>query len=183
MPMTILSDPLIAIPTAWGLALLLFAAGWHKLRQPDAFAAVLASYGMGPAALLAPLRRLIPLAEIVLALGLLDPQTRPYSAPIVAGLLSVYGAAMAYVLWQGRRIADCGCSTGNGRSPVRAALVWRNAVLALLALTLLQAAGERSPGAYDLAAMVLATLIGGALYLLVNTLIATQHSSRDIFHV
>ncbi len=180
--MTLLSDPLIALPIDCGLALLLLSAAVHKWRQPQAFSVVLASYGMLPAGLLAPLPHLIPLAEAALALGLLVPATRQLSAMAVAGLLLIYATAMAYTLWQGRRIADCGCGVGNASSPVSAALAWRNAVLASLALSLALPSVERSLGIVDLIAVVLATLIGSAFYLLANTLIATRHSSRDLFH-
>jgi hypothetical protein len=184
--MSMLSDPLITLPIVCGLALLLFGAAVHKGRRPDVFAVVLESYGILPAALAAPLRYLIPWLEAALAFGLLVPATRRCSALASAGLLLIYGAVMATTLWRGRRIADCGCGVGNRANPVSAALVWRNAVLVLLATLLafssaLQSA-ERSLGMVDLTLVFLATLIGCTFYALANSLIATQHSSRDLFH-
>jgi hypothetical protein len=180
--MLILSDPIITAATSLGLAILLFGGAVHKWRKPEQFAAVITTYGMLPGGWAPAMRRAIPLLEAGLALGLLNPSTRQYSALLSAVLLLAYAAAMSWTLVQGWRIADCGCGLGDVSQRVSAALVWRNLVLALLAGNLLLTPAVRDIGAYDWAAILFSTLTGGAFYMLVNTLIATQNSARDLFH-
>jgi Methylamine utilisation protein MauE len=182
MAMLILSDPVITIATSLGLVTLLFGAAVHKWRNPEQFSAVLATYDILPDRFAPAVRRGIPLLEASLAIGLLIPSTRPYSALLTSVLLLAYAAAMGWTLVQGQRVADCGCGLGNVSQRVSAALVWRNLVLALLAGNLLLTPSVRDITAYDWGAILFSTLAGGAFYMLNNTLIATQNSARDLFH-
>ena len=96
------ADP-IAVGTIIGaLALVMFAAAWHKLSEPDVFAGSLAAYRLLPQALVTPVARLLPLAEAALGAGILLPATRPIALLLLAGLVLVYGTAMAINLLRGR---------------------------------------------------------------------------------
>lgn len=177
---TVLGDPVTTLATCIGLASLLLSAALHKLQQPRAFEAALAGYGIVPAGLLAPARRLVPLAEAAIALGLLLPSTQSLAAQLAAALLLLYALAMVLALHRGTRIADCGCSLGRARQSVSWALAWRNLVLALLALNAAWGTHPRGLGIYDWTLVVLIALVGIVFYALVNTLIAGQSSTRDI---
>lgn len=177
---TVLGDPVLVLATSIGLASLFFAAALHKLQQPAEFRAALEGYGVLPPAMVGPALRLIPLAEAALALGLLLPQTRSLAALWGAALLLAYAAAMTLVVAQGRRTQDCGCGMGGVSQPVSAALVARNVVLVLLALNAARATGRRELFTYDWALVVLMALVGIVLYAIVNTLVASQATTRKI---
>ena len=171
------TDPVWISASSLGLALLLGAAGLHKLRDRAGFAQVLHGYGLP---LDKPLTLLLAVLELISAAGLLLPTLRVAAALLAASLLLLYAGAMALSLLQGRRIADCGCHLGRQSQAVSAPLVWRNLLLALLALNLLQTPGVRVPGLFD-ALLIGALLICGCVfYLLANTLIANQHTAREL---
>jgi len=177
---TVLGDPVLVLATSIGLASLFFAAALHKRQQRAAFRAAMEGYGFLPPALLEPALRLIPVAEAAAAFGLLMPQTRSLGALLGAGLLLAYGVAMTLVVVQGRWTLDCGCSLGGTSQPVSAALIVRNAILALLALNAARATESRELLLYDWALVVLMALVGIVLYAIVNTLIASQAATRKI---
>jgi len=177
---TVLGDPVLVLATSIGLASLFLAAALHKLQQRAAFRTALEGYGFLPPALVEPALRLIPLAEAAAALGLLMPQTRSLAALLGAGLLLAYAGAMMLVVVQGRRTLDCGCSLGGASQPVSAALIVRNAILALLALNAARATESRELFLYDWALVVLMALVGIVLYGTANTVIASQATTRKI---
>jgi len=177
---TMLGDPVLVLATSIGLASLFFAAALHKLQQRTEFRAALEGYGVLHPTLVEPALRLIPLAEAAVALGLLLPQTRSLAALLGAGLLLAYAAAMTLVVAQGRRTLDCGCSLGGASQPVSAALIVRNVALVLLALNAARAIGWRELFLYDWALVVLMALVGIVLYAIVNTLVASQATTRKI---
>jgi len=170
----------VVLATSIGLASLFFAAALHKLTQRAVFRAALEGYGVLPPALVEPALRLIPLAEAAVAIGLLLPLTRPLAALFGAGLLLAYAAAMTLVVVQGRRTLDCGCSLGGASQPVSAALIVRNVTLVLLAVNAARATGWRELFLYDWALVVLMAMVGIVLYAIVNTLIASQATTRNI---
>src|SRR5262250_2704837 len=103
-------DPVIDTALRAGLSVLFLAAAVHKLRDLARFRATLAEYH-----LLSP--RLVPLGAIVLvvtelglAVTLVAPPLRRAALIAAAGLLSIYGGAMAVNLARGRRHIDCGCA-------------------------------------------------------------------------
>ena len=176
----LLNDPVWLTASSLGLSLLFALAGWHKWRDRAGFVAVLHNYAVLPERLVAAFAVLLPGFELVLAAGLLLPSLRLPAALLAAALLLGYAAVMALTLLQGRRIADCGCEVGVQRQAVSAALVWRNLLLALLALNLLQAPSGREPGLFDWLVTGAVLLCGCVFYLLANTLIANQHSAREL---
>lgn len=177
---TVLGDPVLVLATSIGLASLFLAAALHKLQQLAEFRAALEGYRVLPPALVEPALRLIPLAEAAAAVGLLLPQTRSLAALFGAALLLAYAAAMALVVVRGRQTLDCGCSLGGASQPVSAALIVRNVTLVLLALNVAGAAGWRELSLYDWVLVVLMALVGIVLYAILNTLIASQATTRKI---
>ena len=180
MVIELLRDPVWVSASSLGLALLLVTAGGHKLRDLAAFAETLRHYGLPPGWLLRPLALSLALFELLAAGALLLPAGRPFGALLAALLLVLYAAAMVLSLLQGRRIADCGCQAGAQRQAVSWPLVWRNLLLAVLALNLLQPQGARELGLFD-GLVALSLLACGCLfYLLANRLIANHHSAREL---
>jgi Methylamine utilisation protein MauE len=163
------ADP-IAVGTIVGaLALVMFAAAWHKLREPDVFSGSLAAYRLLPQALVEPVARLLPIVEGVLGVGILVPATRPTALLLVAGLVLIYGVAMAVNLLRGRHDIDCGC--GGATHPLSWGLVGRNIVLAAAALIASRPTLERGMDWIDALTLVLGVLAFYALYLMADELL------------
>lgn len=179
MVISLLTDPVWVSASSLGLALLLGAAGLHKLRDRAGFAQVLQHYGLLPGALVKPMTLLLGPLELLCAAGLLSAWRVP-AALLAAALLLLYAGVMALSLLQGRRIADCGCHLGRQSQAVSAPLVWRNLLLTLLALNLLQTPGARETGLFDALLIGALLICGGVFYLLANTLIANQHTAREL---
>jgi Methylamine utilisation protein MauE len=163
------ADP-IAVGTIVGaLALVMFAAAWHKLSEPDVFAGSLAAYRLLPQTLVVPVARLLPIVESALGVGILIPATRPAALLLLAGLVLVYGLAMAVNLLRGRHDIDCGC--GGATHPLSWGLVARNIVLALAAVIASRPTLERSMDWIDALTLVLGVLAFYALYLMADELL------------
>jgi uncharacterized membrane protein YphA (DoxX/SURF4 family) len=114
-----------------GCYLLLFAsAAAHKLRDLRQFADVFAGYGLVPALLRWRLAWLVPVVEILVALGLLLPASRAIAALVAAALLLTYAIAISINLRAGRDLVACGCG-GPDQRPIARWMVWRNLLLAL----------------------------------------------------
>ena len=129
-------DPIFPLLISVLLALLLGHAAWSKGRATAEFAAVLEAYDLVPRALTGALSVAIPALEALIALTLLCPPLRALAGLACAVLLGGYGLAMAINLRRGRRDLDCGCTGPGERRPIAAWMVWRNAVLSLVALSL-----------------------------------------------
>jgi hypothetical protein len=114
------------------LACIFLTAAVGKLRHLTVFEGVLANYRLLPRWAVAPVHLLLPLAELAVGAGLIAmPQL---AAPAAALLLLVFAAAMALNLRRGRSDIDCGCHQSVLRQRLSWMLVWRNALLAALAL-------------------------------------------------
>jgi hypothetical protein len=171
---TFSADPVAVGAVIGALALVVFAAALHKLTQPDAFAGALGAYRLLPQGAVPAAARALPLLELVLGVGILLPVTRLSALFALAGLLSLYAAAMAVNLARGRRDIDCGC--GGTAHPLSWGLVARNLVLAAAALMAAQPTVERSMEWTDALTLVLAVLAFYGLYLLTDELL--RQSSR-----
>ncbi len=129
-------DPTLALAAALLLAAIFGSAGPAKLMARDAFAGVVANYRLLPDPLVTPVALVLPCLEIVVALGLLLPATRPLAALMAAFLLLLFAAAMAVNLLRGHSDIDCGCAIGRLRERIGWPLVARNLLLAVVALLL-----------------------------------------------
>lgn len=127
-------DPVVALALRAALALLLAAGALAKLRDLRGFAAAVAGYRLLPAALARPAAAAFVAGELALAAGLWLPPLREASALGAAGLLTLYGVAIAANLARGRRDIDCGCGGPLGRQTLSEGLVVRNLLLAAAAL-------------------------------------------------
>jgi len=90
----------------WLLCVLFIWAGVLKLADPQAFSVVIRDFGLVPEWWVAPISLALPALEIIAAVGLLFDIRG--SLAIIAGLLALFIAILAYGLWLGFDI-DCGC--------------------------------------------------------------------------
>ena len=142
-----------------GVGLIFAAAGIGKLRHAALMDGVVANYRLLPPALVVPVARILPYAELAIAAGLLSG-IRPWPQWVAAALLALFGAAMAVNIRRGRTHIDCGCGLSALRQPLDRRLVARNLVLA--AALLPAALAGRVDGA---AGVVVAGAGGAALFL------------------
>src|ERR1700733_4480469 len=113
-----------------GCYLLLFAtAAAHKLRDLKQFADVFAGYRLAPAVIRWRLSWLLPVLEILVALGLLLPASRAIAALVAAALLLTYAIAISINLRAGRDLVACGCG-GPDQRPIGDWMGLRNLLLA-----------------------------------------------------
>jgi len=130
-------DPLFILAGASLLAVLLAAAGLHKLQDLASFRVVSRRYRLVPAMLIPAFSLFIPLAEIAAALLLLIDSTRRVGGTLATVLLALYAVAIGINLLRGRRDLDCGCSWSadgsSGSNGLSSALVLRNVVLMAMA--------------------------------------------------
>jgi uncharacterized membrane protein YphA (DoxX/SURF4 family) len=129
-------DPAIGWMMVLAYALLLLPAAWHKARDLPVFAAVLGAYRILPRPLTPLMAPLVPLFEVMLALGLLLSPARVQCAWALSGLLLVYAAAIGVNIARGRTDLDCGCTGPLERRPVASWMIYRNLLLAGNALLL-----------------------------------------------
>lgn len=142
-------------------------AGTAKLASPATAAQAVAGFG-APAAL-APLLLWLPVAEILVAIGLGFAISTVPAALAAAGLLILFIAAIAVNLARGRR-PDCRCFGQIRPAPVSGLTILRN--VALLALAGAVVAAGHPPAEHDLwvwfralsgSAQIRAVLIAAAL--------------------
>lgn len=129
-----------------GIACIFVTAAMGKLRRLTVFEGVLANYRLLPRWAVAPLHVLLPLTEVAVGVAALVAPT--IGAPGAALLLLIFAGAMAINLRRGRREIDCGCHQSVLRQRLSWTLVWRNGVLALIALAASLPAGRLGAGAW-----------------------------------
>lgn len=156
-----------------GVGLVFWVAGVSKLRHRALLPGVIANYRMLPSGLVMPIALLLPLAELMLGIWLLDGWLARPAAALAIALLLVFAWAMAVNLRRGRGHIDCGCGHAALRQPLAWPLVARN--LGLAALLLPALAGLPAPaGTWPLA------WAGGAvlflLFQLFNAIVALAGS-------
>lgn len=184
-----LHDPLVHLASAGSLALLLGVAGVQKLRNRLAFAQVLQSYGQSLPGLLpawsaawlrAGLTYLLPVMELLAAVGVLASLWVPVSAAAAAVLLAMYAAVLAISVRLGNALEDCGCHFGGKPQPPSRALVWRNLLLVVLTLNLLMPMAVRPLVWFDALTMGLLLISVVVIYVLANQLISNHASLRAL---
>lgn len=168
------TDPVAVGAVVGALALVLFAAAWHKVTQAEVFAAALQAYELVPVGAVIGLGRALPVVEAAIGIGMLVPLTRPPALIAFAALMLLYAGAMGVNLLRGRRQIDCGC--GGESHPLSWALVLRNAVLAALALAVSGPPSQRGFEWLDGMTLVAGVLAFYGLYLLFDELL--RQSSR-----
>lgn len=92
--------------TRWGLTLIFLFAAIPKLFHPQQFGEVVAVYGLLPDFLVLPVAVVLPLVEVVLAIGLILKNRVCYYC--TALLLLLFICLLSYGIWIGLDV-DCGC--------------------------------------------------------------------------
>ncbi len=123
------------------LAWLLVDSGWHKRQTAnrDYYRGVYAGYGLLIGERWGWSIALWGWLELAVGIALLVDPLRSVAAPLAAGLLAGYFAAIGAALLRGRGGEDCGCAGPDGALTISAALLARNALLLLLAALLFSA--------------------------------------------
>lgn len=148
------------------LALVFLSAAVPKVRHLEEFGGILENYRLLPVWTLGPMHIAIPAAELAAAAGLV---CLPVPASLLAAaLLVIFATAIAINLRRGRDEIDCGCRHSALRQRLRWALVWRNSLLALLALLAVVVPLQRPALVPD--AMLLGGAFGVISFLLYGTL-------------
>lgn len=114
------------------LVVVFLRAALHKAADVARFAGYLDDYRLLSERFVEPAAKALVALELGTVGLLVWPATARVGAGLAFALLALYGAAIAINLGRGRRRIDCGC--GGPAQPLSPALLWRNAVLAGLAL-------------------------------------------------
>jgi uncharacterized membrane protein YphA (DoxX/SURF4 family) len=128
----VMLDPVIGSLITGCFVVLFVSAATHKLRDLKQFAQVFADYNIAPAINRWQLSWLVPILELLVALGLLLPRSRAAAAALAAALLLSYAIAIIINLRAGRNAIACGCGGPDQRRPIAGWMVWRNLLLAML---------------------------------------------------
>ena len=171
-------DPVVALALRASLTLLLAGAALAKLRDLRAFAAAVAGYRLLPAALAGPAAAGFVAAELALASGLWLEPLRAASALGAAGLMTLYGVAIAANLARGRRDIDCGCGGPLGRQTLSEGLVLRNLAWAGAALACALPEAPRALAWLDLVTLAATVAAGVALHAAASALLARPVEAR-----
>ncbi len=108
----------------------------HKLGNTEQFQQVLADYKLLPPALIPLLSRVLPVIELLTAIGLLVAPLRPLALAAACALLLTYALAMSINIARGRSDIDCGCHGPHRSQKIGVWSVVRN--ISLIVLILLQ---------------------------------------------
>lgn len=160
-------DPVFAKLIGIGLGLLLAAAAWHKWSSFERFVAVLRDYDLLPPSLTRPVAGGVVFMEAALAIGWFTGFLNSWVAVGTAGMLSIYGAAIAVNLLRGHVHISCGCGFGeisDGDQLLSWTHVLRNAVLAGIALLPLLPPAPRPLHPIDWATLATAAIAGVLLH-------------------
>jgi uncharacterized membrane protein len=98
--------PLLERGVRLGLAAIFLVSGIVKLADPQSFAVIIDAYGIVPEALAMPAALLLPILEMVAAMGLV--LKRRGSLELMTGLMLIFMAVLAYGIHLGLDV-DCGC--------------------------------------------------------------------------
>ena len=171
-------DPILNWTICLSLALLWSAAAWDKVHASSRFRETLAAYRLMPRPWTPVMAVLLPLMESIIAAGLVIPAGRHLAAQLGAGLLGLYGLAMAVNLMRGLGNINCGCQPGHDQ-PLSWLLVIRNVVFCALSLSLLLPLSGRQAGWWDVLLALVATVVVCTTYLIMLSIIQDRNSSHE----
>jgi len=164
-------DPVIELVICCALALLWFTAAIKKTFVFEGFITTLRNYQLVPKSMLVPFSAALVGMELCFSIGVVLPFTRSFFLLSSAGLFGMYAAAIGINLRRGRRHIDCGCM-GLAQQSLSGWLVWRNLLLAGLALACLLPVHSREFLWLDSVSIIFAVGALAAVYATVNRLIA-----------
>jgi hypothetical protein len=164
-------DPVLGYLVVSDLAALLGWSALQKLGARREFFEILTAYrvlreGWVPAAVY-----VLPAAELLIAASLLTPVSRRAGCVAAAGLLLIYGCAIAVNLARGRRDLDCGCGLASGRRTIAGWMLMRNATMACVALTVALPWAPRTLAWLDITTMVAGASAAALLYASIDALL------------
>lgn len=162
-----------------GLALVFIAAAVGKLLDPDGSRQALRDFRVPPA-WLDPVARVLPLAELAIAAGLLVQPLAQGAAAAAILLLAVFALGVAQALRRGEE-PDCHCFGQLHSSPAGRVTIARNVALALpAAFVLWQGPGDvLADGGSGVAALVAVSALGAALAIATFSLIRENRRLRS----
>ncbi|ROO29352.1 MauE/DoxX family redox-associated membrane protein [Salinisphaera orenii] len=172
--------PIVGLSLSLFLAVILLSAASHKLRARHRFARQIEDYALLPKWTIGAASRLLPIAEVLVALALLVPALRPVGAIAAAVLLAVYTAAITINLIRGRRDIDCGCSGPGLERPLGVPLIVRNAVLLAMAGLVALPASDAALHGFGLFLIVACVAAGLILYTATEGLLANQPRLKSL---
>ena len=174
--------PAMVDAASWALAGVFAIAAVHKITNHLEFRGILDQYRIMPPPLVPLAAPLVVALECAVCLMLVVPPWRWLGGALAAGLLLLYGAAIALNLYgRGRTAMDCGC--GGGATPLSGWLLLRNGLLALLACSPWLAAPSAAAATAGWAGVVLAALMTALLWLgyaVGNQLLANQGRASEL---
>ena len=159
---TIIQTGILALLARLLLATVFLVAGVAKWRDPAGTGQALKEFGL-PAALARRLRRLLPAAELVVAVALIIPQTAWLGSVLALALLVLFSVAIAVNLARGET-PDCNCFGQLSSKPIGGESLLRNLAFVLPA-AYLAAIGPESAGRFAWSQIELSQFLvyGGAL--------------------
>lgn len=164
--------------TAAAFTALIFArAAWHKLADFTGFIGFVSDYKLVPEPLVRNASMALVAVEVAIPVTLLIPAAQPVGAILAVLLLGLYAAAMGINIARGRTSIECGC--GGAPTFLSPALLVRNAVLALIAASVLFGNGFRLSFGEAVAAVGLAFLLWVS-FLLVEQILANGMHARQV---
>lgn len=125
------------------LAGLLLTAGVGKLLDREGGHGALRGFGVAER-LVGPVALLLPVSELVIAVGLIPPATARWSALAAAASMAVFSIVIARALVRGERV-ECHCFGALSDSPAGPGALVRNLVIAVAALLVAFAPGAPGP--------------------------------------
>lgn len=161
-----------------GLALIFGASALAKLGNVGEFRLSLRAYGVLPPVLEGVAVFLVPVLELV-AVGLLLGSKVAWGALLLLALLFIFSGAILIGLRRGGRF-NCGCLGGWVNEPLTSSLLLRNAVLALLASSLLRSPSIRTLEALDRATILFGGVLLFLFYLGVSVLLANSFRIKNL---
>lgn len=175
--------PILTESLALSLALIFAAAAISKLTAWSELPGIVRNFRVLPRTGIMPVAIMLPPLEGAIAAGLLITSTRPIAAFSAAVLSTIFGAALAVNYSRGRRHIDCGCFRSDLKQPISIALILRNGVLAVAALSMLMPGGTPTPSPLAWAIAVAGALSFFLCYLSIGVLFqAPAPSYEDNFH-
>jgi hypothetical protein len=174
-------DPAIGILIVASVALLFASAAVHKLRDLARFDEIFTAYGLMPAMSGVPISRIVPLLEIVIAIGIAVKVSRPYAASLGIIMLAAYAAAIAVNLRRGHRDLACGCGGPDERRTIAAWMVWRNVLIALAAVAAFAPWTTRSLSLTDGITIAFGLLTIALVYLCIDQLFGNAQRTAQMW--
>lgn len=95
----------------WVISILFIWAGYTKLSDPQAFSVIIRDFGIVPELSVMPIAVILPVLEIVAAIGLVIDMRG--SLAVITVLLALFILILGYGIWLGLDI-DCGCFGPGG---------------------------------------------------------------------